>query len=220
MEQLPQPPQVELPKHGFLGSGVFLLLFFVLTPIALAASTFALMTISEKNTIEQHEAVLAAQAEARHVPKYTNIFSSADTVVPNVSAEAEVGDARVELVRQYLHRYNSPLLDHPNIPEVIVSEADKNQIDFRLITAIAQQESNLCKKIPPGTYNCWGWGIHSAGTLGFTSYEEGIKTVSKGLKENYINKGYTTPDMIMTKYTPSSNGSWANGVNQFMYEMQ
>jgi hypothetical protein len=217
MNELPPPPPVELPKHGFLGSGIFLLAFFILTPVALAITTFTLMTVSEKNTIRQQEQVLAAQDAVRHVPKYANIFSSSGNTVPSISAKAEVGDARVEIIRQYLQYYNSPLLPYA---EVLVSEADKNQLDFRLTTAIAQQESNLCKKIPPGSYNCWGWGIHSAGTLGFRSYEEGIKIVSKGLKENYIDKGYTTPEVIMTKYTPSSNGSWANGVNQFMFEMQ
>ena len=94
-------------------------------------------------------------------------------------------------------------------------------MDFRLITAIAQQESNLCKIIPPRTYNCWGWGIHSEGTLGFDSYEEAIDAVTLGLKENYFNKGLTTPDTIWPKYTPSSpDGAWAKGVNQFMAEME
>jgi hypothetical protein len=54
----------------------------------------------------------------------------------------------------------------------------------------------------------------------FTNYEEAIETVSKGIKENYVDKGLTTPDDIMKKYTPSSNGSWANGVNEFMQDMQ
>lgn len=220
MEELPLAPEVPSPKRRYLGGGIFLLIFFILTPIALAASTFALMTITENNTIKQQEEVLAAQDAARHVPRYINIYSPAEEVVPSVSAETEIGDARVEIIRQYLENYSSPMLEYPEIPEIIVREADRNLLDFRLVTAIAQQESNLCKKIPPGTFNCWGWGIHSAGTLGFTSFEEGIKTVSRGLKEKYIDKGYTTPDLIMTKYTPSSNGSWANGVNQFMFEMQ
>jgi hypothetical protein len=89
-----------------------------------------------------------------------------------------------------------------------------------LTTAIAQQESNLCKNYPDGTYNCWGWGIHSQGTLGFSSFTEGIELVTKGLKENYIDKGYLTPETIMTKYTPLSNGSWANGVSKFLSEME
>jgi hypothetical protein len=102
----------------------------------------------------------------------------------------------------------------------IVDTADKYGLDFRLTTAIAQQESNLCKKIPPESNNCWGWGIHSQGTLGFSSFQEGIENVSKGLREEYLDKGFRTTEEIMSKYTPLSPGSWAEGVNKFMAEMQ
>jgi len=98
--------------------------------------------------------------------------------------------------------------------------ADKYGLDFRLTTAIAQQESNLCKKTPAETYNCWGWGIHSKGTLGFEDYPHGIETVSRGLRKEYLDKGYLTVEDIMSKYTPLSNGSWAMGVSTFMAEMQ
>lgn len=212
----PQPVLSEEPKKLFLKSSVFLVLFFVLTPVALIISTFALMTVTATNSINQ-EKVLAAQIEAENAPRYKTVFAANTPELSKVSVSAEIADARVELVRQYLVRYNSPM---QHLAEFIVKTADKNGIDFRLTTAIAQQESNLCKRIPEGTYNCWGWGIHSRGTLGFQSFEEGIETVSKGLRENYIDKGYTTPDEIMRKYTPSSNGSWANGVNMFMSDMQ
>ncbi len=100
-----------------------------------------------------------------------------------------------------------------------MKESDKNGIDWRLLVAIAQQESNLCKTIPENSFNCWGWGIHSKGTLKFSSYEEAIKTIARGLKRNYIDRGYTTAEEIMQKYTPLSNGSWAQGVSQFMEEI-
>ena len=104
--------------------------------------------------------------------------------------------------------------------DYIVKTADEFNIDYRLTTAIAQQESNLCKVIPPKTYNCWGWGIHSEGTLGFSSYEEGIRTVTMGLSQNYMSLGLDTPEKIMSKYTPLSNGSWARGVEEFLLEME
>jgi hypothetical protein len=116
-----------------------------------------------------------------------------------------------------MESYGSPLAPYSGL---IVQTADKYSIDFRLITAIAQQESNICKIIPPGSYNCWGWGIHSKGSLGFSSFQEGIEEVSSGLRSEYLNKGLTTINEIMSKYTPLSNGSWANGVNTFMSSMQ
>lgn len=126
-------------------------------------------------------------------------------------------DARVDMIQQYLSRYESPLAAYAPL---IVSTADTYHIDFRLITAIAQQESNLCKKAPPGSNNCWGFGIYGGKIKQFASYEEAIEIVTRTLAKNYINKGLTTPEEIMTRYTPSSNGSWAFGVSQFMDQLQ
>jgi hypothetical protein len=198
-----------LDMTGELKRFIFLLgAFFILTPLTLTASLASLVSLSKSNS-EAHTtkpstpvAILAPVEQ-----------KESSTVTFTVHA----ADARVAIVKNYLARYDSPI---ENLAEYIVKTADENGVDFRLIPAIAQQESNLCKKIPDETYNCWGWGIHARGTLGFTSYEEGITTVTKGLKKEYLDKGYTTPEKIMTKYTPSSPGSWARGVSMFMEEMQ
>ncbi len=145
------------------------------------------------------------------------IYASLPTAFTSISGEAQASDARTEIIRQYLLRYKSPMAPYA---DYIVKTADEFNIDYKLTTAIAQQESNLCKVIPPKTYNCWGWGIHSEGTLGFSSFEEGIKTVTMGLSQNYISLGLDTPLKIMSKYTPLSNGSWAKGVEEFLSEME
>ena len=126
-------------------------------------------------------------------------------------------DAVPEIVKRYLAKYQSPLLPHA---DALVNIARGYRIDPRLLVAIAQQESNLCKKIPDDSFNCWGWGIHSRGTLKFTSYEEAMVAVTKGLSENYFGEGLTTPETIMGIYTPLSDGSWARGVQQFIDEMK
>lgn len=194
-----------------------IIIFLTLTPLALFTSIFSLYSLNRNETIQ--EEITQKTVNLIDSPKSgLRVYASLPDHPKEVSGSIVVADARPEIVRQYLDRYNSPL---EPLADFIVQTADTNGLDFRLITAIAQQESNLCKRIPYDTYNCWGWGIHSQGTLGFNSFEEGIETVSQGLKENYINKGYTTPDEIMTKYTPSSpNGAWAKGVNHFMEEMQ
>jgi hypothetical protein len=129
----------------------------------------------------------------------------------------QTADARPLIIRKYLERYHSPLVPYANL---LVKAADENRLDWRLLVAIAQQESNLGKKIPKNSYNAWGWGIHRQGTLHFASWEEGISQVASGLKERYVDKGFTTADEIMAKYCPLSNGSWANGVNQFLAELE
>jgi hypothetical protein len=94
----------------------------------------------------------------------------------------------------------------------MVRISDKYSLDYRLLAAISMQESNACKAIPPGSFNCWGFGIYGGHVTKFDSYVDGMETVAKGLKEDYVDKGLITPKDIMSKYTPSSNGSWAKGV--------
>ncbi|MDZ7586871.1 MAG: hypothetical protein U0946_03880 [Patescibacteria group bacterium] len=125
-------------------------------------------------------------------------------------------DAIPEIIKNYLNKYNSPLLPYS---DYIVTVSRDHRLDPRLIIAIAQQESNLCKKIPDNSHNCWGWGIHSQGTLKYTNYKQAIDAVVKGLAKNYLGKGLTTPQEIMGIYTPLSDGSWARGVQQFLDEM-
>ena len=192
---------------------VLLGFFFIIAPLTLGVSLFSLFTL--KSSAIANERIntnlnINSLSGAR-------IYTSIPNEFPSISASVGLADARPEIIKQYLEYYNSPLVPYANL---IVQAADENKIDFRLITAIAQQESNLCKVIPPGSYNCWGWGITSQGTLKFNSFADGIEQVSKGLRTEYLDKGYLTIPEIMSKYTPQSNGSWANGVTQFMAEMQ
>jgi len=202
----------EESSFSFWKSLIFASLFFVITPIALGTSLFSLTSLSKNE--EQKKVLGEADYNLISAPKSgAKVFASLPSSFPTVSGVVSASDARAELIRQYLASYNSPLEPHA---EYLVESSDMYGLDYRLLTAIAQQESNLCKKIPPLSYNCWGWGIHSEGSLGFSSFEEGIDVVSQGIKENYIDKGYTTVEEIMSKYTPLSRGSWAFGVNKFM----
>ncbi len=145
--------------------------------------------------------------------------ASAPLVMGAYDNETEItpGDGRAANLKAFFRKHNSPLYDKA---EYIVSTSDKYSLDYRLLPAIAMQESNLCRVIPDNSYNCWGWGIYGTTVTRFESYEEAIDTVAKGLKKNYIDKGLVTASAIMQKYTPSSNGSWAHGVNTFLEALQ
>jgi len=167
---------------------------------------------------------IVAQAPAGRRPEADRLATetiTAHAVNPQVlgaftySVKSE--DAVPEIVKKYLRKYSSPLLPHA---DYLVNAARSYRIDPRLLVAIAQQESNLCKKIPDNSFNCWGWGIHSQGTLRFPSYEAAIDAVTQGLSENYLSEGLTTPEAIMGIYTPYSDGSWAKGVQQFSDDME
>jgi len=192
-------------SFSFWKNLIFAIVFFTVTPLTLGASLYSLLSFNKNQTSNQ---ILVYGAK---------IYASLPTDFPSISGSPQVSDARTEIIRQYLLRYKSPMASYA---DYIVKVADEFNVDYRLTTAIAQQESNLCKVIPSKTYNCWGWGIHSEGTLGFSSYEEGIKVVTMGLAQNYISLGFDTPEKIMSKYTPLSNGSWARGVEEFLSEME
>ncbi|MDP1710174.1 MAG: hypothetical protein Q8L28_00995 [bacterium] len=201
-------------NFSFWKNMILVLVFFIITPTTLGISLFSLVSINKSLSSK----VLQTQAAFVEKPQYgLRVYASLPLNIPAVGGQVGASDARGQIIKSYLERWNSPMA---SLSEYIVQISDKYDLDYRLVTAISQQESNVCKIIPPGSYNCWGWGIHSKGTLGFSSYEEGVETVSKGLREEYLNKGYKTVEEIMSKYTPMSNGSWANGVNSFMSDMQ
>jgi len=182
--------------------------FFALTPIVIGTSVFSLFVLNTPTQSSSQTKVLGTK----------NVYAANQTLLPQVESRIESADARTEIIKQYLHKYNSPLEPHS---QLLVETADKYDLDFRLLVAIAHQESALCKIIPENSYNCWGWGIHSRGTLRFSSFEEGIETVAKGLRNEYLNKGYVSVDEIMDKWVPHSpERAWSKAVNHFIENME
>jgi len=157
-----------------------------------------------------------------------------------VTTVSETDDARALIVTNFLKRYNTPKpkgggnLNHPLVPEEYFGEffvklADKYNLDFRLLPSIAMQESNLCNHTPKPkgesgqpteSYNCLGFGVYGTKVTMFPSFEANFEQAAKTLKKHYIDIGLDTPYKIMKKYTPPSDGSWAESVNQWMTEMR
>lgn len=135
----------------------------------------------------------------------------------NITENISADDARPLIIKKYLEKYKSPLAPYSDL---IFQLSQDYGFEYYWIVAIAQQESNLCKKIPEGSHNCWGYGIHKRGTLSFNNYETSLKSYAEYLKREYFDKGLNTPELIMSKYCPSSDGSWARGVWQFINQME
>ncbi|MCL4360193.1 hypothetical protein M1555_02975, partial [Patescibacteria group bacterium] len=91
-----------------------------------------------------------------------------------------------------------------------VAEADRYNIDWRLVAAISGVESTFGRHIPEGSYNGWGWGIPTGASSGiaFSSWENGIHTVSQGLAENYFGRGARTLDDVGRIYAASPAWAW------------
>jgi len=137
---------------------------------------------------------------------------SVTTATMFVSSTPEKDDREIRL-HAFLSRYNSPLAQEAR---VFIREADKHDLDWKLVPAIAGVESTFGRFIPPGSYNAWGWGIPTDAQSGitFSSFSEGIHVVSEGLKTNYIGKGAQTLEQIGAIYADSN--AWSNHVRFFI----
>lgn len=191
------------------------LLLFVFLIIANLAIT---LTYVKKVKKLQAAAVILDEIESGYPANDQFAQSSRPDTNDQIEEQVDIADSRIANLKRFLRRYNSPLYEHA---EYIVQTADKNNMDYRLLPAIAMQESGLCAKIPANSHNCWGWGIYGNTITKFADYEEAIDTVSRGLKKNYIDHGLVTATQIMSKYNPGSpGGSWANSVNGFIQALE
>lgn len=131
-------------------------------------------------------------------------------------------DARVEILKSYLRDYRSPLEDSA---KELVLTADKYQLPWTLLPAIAGKESGFGKVIPYGSYNAWGWGVYTGQVTGanFSSWEGAIEKVAAGIRKDYFDKGLDTVEEMEPYYTPSSldrGNTWRDGVNYFIWEIE
>ncbi|MCX8008752.1 MAG: hypothetical protein N3A54_03525, partial [Patescibacteria group bacterium] len=150
------------------------------------------------NTRSQSHAKVKESGEAGKLASQTGMVNKL------LSNKEEHGykDKRVVVLEKYLQQYNSPLAPYA---ETFIQEADIHNIDWKLVAAIAGLESQFGKRIPKNSYNAWGWGIPTPESKGiyFQSWNHGIQTVSRGLKENYTQKGLITIEQIGKRYAAS-----------------
>jgi hypothetical protein len=134
------------------------------------------------------------------------VSSSAQIVTTGTTGEV---DYRTQILEDFLSNQNSPLSASASD---FIYYADKYDIDWRLVAAIAGVESTFGKRIPVNSYNAYGW---NNGNYSFESWAESIEVVSKALRENYYDKGATSIDKIARRYAPPSN-TWNRKVKYFM----
>jgi hypothetical protein len=192
--------------------------FCFLTPVLLLTS-FGLIHSAKKSNdpISPSQRFILGETTVNRNPSYVPLLTDLYSQPKSVSSETIPGDARPVIVKQYLEKWNSPM---SQFSDLIVSESDQNGVDPMLVVAIAQQESNLGKKVTPGCYNAWGWAQTSVNTRCFKSWEDGIISFIDEFSESYIQKGLSSPEQIMTRYNATSpGGSWARGVSQFLEDL-
>ncbi len=152
-------------------------------------------------------------------PQYTFAQDKASESSANIQPVLENKDGydyRVKILHDYLNQYNSPLADYA---KDMIDSADKYNLDWRLVAAISGVESTFGKEIPAGSYNGWGWGIYGDNVVRFKSWQDGIQTVSQGLREKYINKwGGNNIYEIGSVY--ASSPAWAGHVQHYLNDIQ
>lgn len=198
-----------------------LLLVFAWLPLATTCLTLSLLLLHSYSNVKGGKALLAYQAREMLPKTGYQFYAALPQVLGSFSTAIAKDDARPEILRQFLHNHSSPFEDYA---QTLVDASDKNDIDFRLITAIAMCESNLGKHMPQGSYNAWGYAIYTGEESGatFDGWEHGIDVMANYLASNYYSKGLTTPEEIGPIYAPPSvetGNSWAKCVRSFMNEL-
>lgn len=130
--------------------------------------------------------------------------------------EHEVQDNRAEILKAYLRKYDSPLIDSA---DTFIEEADRNNLDWKLVVSIAGVESWFGHRIPPNSYNGWGWGVYGDNVIHFNSWDEGITVISKSLRVKYMDKwGAKNVTEIGRIY--AADPAWAQKVTSFMNKIE
>ncbi len=177
--------------------------FFLGTPL------FLFLTLSYLLQISSLKGSGAVLSESTQGIAYAALPPNDNTIEGTVVQE----DSKVEIVRQFLAKYDSPLAEYA--PDIIAA-SNRYDIDYRLLPAIAMQESIGCKRIIKDSNNCWGWGIYGGKVTKFNNFPEAIETITKTLSTKYRDHGLVTPFEIAKLYNPRNTNNWAENVSHFM----
>lgn len=118
-------------------------------------------------------------------------------------------DERYLVLVFFLREKGSPLIDHAG---EFIKAADKYEIDWRLMPAIAGLESSFGKRLIQGYFNPFGW---AGGYYRFEGWDEAIYHVGRFLREKYYDYGWDTPEKIGPVYAPP-NPRWGSLVTSVM----
>ncbi|MEK7166730.1 MAG: hypothetical protein AAB874_08030 [Patescibacteria group bacterium] len=198
-----------------------LLLVLLWTPGVFLTLLTSVLFLSHYSKVKSGNELAARYARELVVKNGYQFYAALPEVLGSFSAAVEKGDARPEILRQFLRLHESPL---EPFAEKIVLNSDAQGIDYRMIAAIGMCESNLGKKIPAGSYNAWGYAIYSGQSSGaeFGDWDHAIEVITNYLAIRFYSKGLTTPEQIGPIYAPPSvekGNSWAKCVRRFMDEL-
>jgi hypothetical protein len=142
--------------------------------------------------------------------------ASASSAKIAITEEQTIKDNRAKILQGFLQEQNSPLAPFAGD---FVRNADKYNLDWKLVAAISGVESTFGLAIPANSYNGWGWGVYGDNVIRFSSWNEGIDTISQGIRERYMDK-WGGKDIYGIGKMYASSPAWAGHVEYYMNKIQ
>ena len=202
---------------SMLGKSLLLISWFPLATILLVINFMVLTTYTNSKASSTHP------LSANPPVEITFQLSAPSSSGQVLSATIEAGDSRDLLLESFLKQYKSPMAEFAH---VIVAEADRYGVDFRMVPAIAMCESNAGKRMPKkDEYNAFGIAVYTGQLHGkaFDSWPHAISWVSQYIKERYHDRGIYDLQDIGAIWAPPSvltGHSWSNCVSSFMEKIK
>jgi hypothetical protein len=137
------------------------------------------------------------------------LFSSGTSTI-----HATEHDLRAEQMRAVLTKYNSPMV---GLESVLIETAEKYNLDWTLLAAIAGTESSFAKRMPHECINPYGWGIYGDNKLCFATLEASIEGVAAGLAKKY---NISSLESIARTYNTVSTEGWTRHTRFFMNKIK
>lgn len=134
--------------------------------------------------------------------------SQIDTISISIIAAK---DNRAGRLAAYFAKKKSPFKPYA---QNFIDVADKYNLDWTLLPAIANLESQLGLQMPAGSYNPYGW---NNGKYRFSSFQNANEIVAKGIRTRYAPTGAVTPFRIGKMYAASP--TWAVRVARYQAEI-
>lgn len=127
-----------------------------------------------------------------------SILAKENSVI--ITQEEVARQEKADAIDAYFKKHDAPLEGHGM---KFVLEAEKNDIDYRLLPAIAMRESTggkqACKKVPNSVF---GWGSCK---ISFKSIDESIEIVARNLGGNNPNTDHHYEDKTITQILKKYN---------------
>lgn len=140
-------------------------------------TTVPVGNIAKTNTIETPLTISIQQFNTN--PLSLLAFNQAEVKEEVIDEKEEILAKKAKAIDDYFEERNMPLAGHGR---KMVVEAEKNDLDWRLLPAIAVRESTggkfACKKVK---FSAFGWGSCK---INFESYDHSIEVVARNLGGN------------------------------------